>query len=97
MRAREANLHRVAAAAIDAEHEAVVAAGFVGLFVAIPAVAAAGAVFALFALTSAVLLAPAVALTLTWVAWRYGRPAARRTVDGAAPRPASDGEPPRAA
>ena len=74
MKAREEILTKAAAASVDAEREAVHAAAFVALFVAIPAVVAAGAVFVMFALTSLVLLAPAVALTLTWVAWRYARP-----------------------
>lgn len=57
-----------------AEHEARQAAGFVAAFVGVPAVVAAGAALAIFALTALVLLAPLVAGVLTWVAWRYARP-----------------------
>ena len=60
-----------------AEREARRAAAFVAVFVGVPAAVAAGAVLTLFALTSLVLLAPLVAVVLTWVAWRYGRPAPR--------------------
>ncbi len=58
----------------DAEHEARRAAAFVGVFVGVPAVIAAGAVIFLFALVWLVLLAPVIAAVLTLVAWRFGGP-----------------------
>ncbi len=58
-----------------AEREARRAAAFVAGFVGIPAAIAAAAVLALFAITFLVLLAPAAALVLTWIAWRYGKAA----------------------
>ncbi len=57
-----------------AEREAVRGAAFVAGCVLVPAVLAAGTVLTLFALTSAVLLAPAIAGVLTWTAWRYAHP-----------------------
>jgi membrane protein implicated in regulation of membrane protease activity len=57
-----------------AEREARHAAAFVAAFVGVPAVVAAGAALLIFALTSLVLLAPLVAVVLTWAVWRYGRP-----------------------
>ncbi|HEX9049196.1 MAG TPA: hypothetical protein VF841_01565 [Anaeromyxobacter sp.] len=62
------------AASLAAEREARRAAGFVAMFVGVPAAIAAGATIVLSALAAIVLLAPAVALVLTWIAWRYGRP-----------------------
>ena len=56
------------------EREARHAAAFVAMFVGVPAAVAAGAVLFIFALTWLVLLAPLVAVVLTWTAWRYGRP-----------------------
>ena len=86
MTAKEANLERLTAASIDAEREALSAAAFVGLFVAIPVVVATGAVLVMFALTSVVLLGPVLALALTWVAWRYGRPSPHRGALAGLPR-----------
>lgn len=76
MEARQAvlSLSPAEAAALEAEREARRAAAFVAVFVGVPAAIAAGAAILLFALTTLVLLAPAVAGVLTWVAWRYGRP-----------------------
>ena len=59
----------------EAEREARRAAAFVGMFVGVPALIAAGAALVLFALVWLVLLAPVVAGVLTWAAWRFGRPA----------------------
>jgi membrane protein implicated in regulation of membrane protease activity len=61
------------AATIGAEHEARRAAMFVAAFVGVPAAVAAGTTIILSALTAAVLLAPVVAIVLTWVVWRSGR------------------------
>ena len=58
----------------EAEGEARRAAAFVGLFVGVPAIIAAGAALLLFALVWLVLLAPLVAAVLTWVAWRFAKP-----------------------
>jgi len=73
----------------DAEREARRAAAFVVMFVGVPAVIAAGAVFLLFALVWLVLLAPVVAAVLTWVAWRYGRPELRSARAGRGDRAAA--------
>lgn len=70
------------AGAFDAEREARVAAGFVAGFVGVPALAAAGAVLFMYALTALVLLAPLVAVALTWVAWRCNR---RLPAEGSGP------------
>ena len=56
-----------------AEREAAKAAAIVAGLVGVPAVVAAGAVLVLFALTAVVLLAPLVAVLLTWLAWRCNR------------------------
>lgn len=55
------------------QREAGAAAAFVAGVVGVPALVAVGAAVATFALTSAVLLAPLVAIALTVVAWRYNR------------------------
>ncbi len=60
-------------AALEAERESRRAAGFVAMFVGVPAVVAAGTTIVLSALAAIVLLAPVIAGVLTWVAWRYGR------------------------
>jgi hypothetical protein len=52
------------------EREAGSAAAIVAALVAVPALAAVGAVLAMFVVTLAVLVAPAVAIGLAWVAWR---------------------------
>jgi len=57
--------------------EAVRAALTVACFVGMPALAAVGAVIALFALSAAVLVAPLVAAALTWTAWHCNRVPAR--------------------
>ena len=53
--------------------EAIRAALAVAFFVGAPAIAAAGVVLALFALSAVVLLAPLVAIALTWAAWHCNR------------------------
>ncbi len=63
----------LADAARAAEREAVRAASLVAIFVLVPAAVAAMAVLMLFVLSFTVLLAPLVALGLTWVAWRCNR------------------------
>jgi hypothetical protein len=69
----------------DAEGEAIRAAGFVAAFVAVPAVVAASVVLLLFALTWLVLVAPIVAIVLTWAVWRSNRlPAGERREAGVA-------------
>lgn len=57
--------------------EAIRAAVAVACFVGAPALAAAGVVLALFALSAAVLLAPLVAAALTVAAWHFNRVPAR--------------------
>jgi membrane protein implicated in regulation of membrane protease activity len=59
----------------QAERDAIEAAVFVAVFVGAPAVVAVGAVLFMFALTWLVLVAPLVALALTWAAWRSNRSA----------------------
>jgi hypothetical protein len=66
-----------------AEREGRRAAAFVGMFVGVPALIAAGTSLLIFALVWLVLLAPVVAAVLTWVAWRYGRPEPRKAPAGA--------------
>jgi hypothetical protein len=66
-------LTRQQAAGLAVEREARHAAALVAAFVGIPAAVAAGTTIVLSALTAAVLLAPLVAVVLSWVAWRYGR------------------------
>jgi len=61
-----------------AEREARHAAALVATFVGVPAAVAAGTALVVFALAWLVLLGPLVAAVLTWTAWRYGRPEARR-------------------
>ena len=53
----------------EAAEAAIIVAGFVG----VPAAIAAGAVLVLFVLNVVVLLAPVIAIALTWVAWRANR------------------------
>ena len=65
-----------------AEREARHAAGFVAMFVGVPAAVAAGTALLIFALTWLVLIAPLVAAVLTWMAWRYGRPEPRTADPG---------------
>jgi hypothetical protein len=52
------------------QREAGAAAAFVAGLVGIPAFVAVGTLAAVFALTSAALLAPVVAVGLAWLAWR---------------------------
>jgi hypothetical protein len=52
------------------QRDAGAAAAAVAVAVVVPALVAAGAVVSLFVLTSAVLVAPLVAVVLAWVAWR---------------------------
>lgn len=63
----------VSAEAARVEREATRAAAVVAALVAVPAAIAAGAVLVLFALNLAVLLAPVIAIALTWTAWRANR------------------------
>ncbi len=58
--------------------EAFRAAVMVACFVGVPAVAAVGAVLALFALSAAVLVAPLVAAGLTYAVWYGNRAPTRR-------------------
>lgn len=74
-RERTLGLSPVEVASVEAEREARRAAAFVATFVGVPAAIAAGATLLVPALTAIVLLGPVVAGVLTWVAWRYGRPA----------------------
>ncbi len=62
------------------EREARKAAGMVAGFVGVPAIVAAGTVLVTVALASVVLLAPVIAIGLSWLAWRENRrlPAASR-------------------
>jgi preprotein translocase subunit SecE len=66
--------------------EAVRAAVTVACFVGVPALAAVGAVFFLFALSAAVLVAPLVVAALTWTAWYCNRVPARRPSRGGSRR-----------
>lgn len=67
---------------LPTRREALRAAAAVAVFVGVPALAAAGAVLALFALSAAVLAAPFVAGALIWAAWHYNRVPARRPPAG---------------
>jgi hypothetical protein len=69
------------------QREAGAAAAFVAGVVGIPAFVAVGAALTTLALTSAVLLAPLVAIGLAWIAWRYNRVPA----GPAAPQPGGAG------
>jgi hypothetical protein len=55
------------------QREAGAAAAFVAGAVGLPALVAVGAAVTTFALTSAVLLAPLLAVGLAWIAWRFNR------------------------
>lgn len=72
-----AGLPAPAALAWPTRREASRAAAMVACFVGVPALAAVGAVLALFALSAAVLVAPLVAGALTWAAWHANRAPAR--------------------
>ncbi len=55
------------------QREAGEAAAIVAGVVGVPVIVAVGTVLATFILTAAMLLAPAVAIALAWVAWRCNR------------------------
>jgi len=76
MRAQERALplSPVEAASAEVEREARRAAAVVAGLVGVPAAIAAGTALLVSALAAIVLLAPAVAAVLIFVAWRYGRP-----------------------
>jgi hypothetical protein len=76
------------------QREAGAAAAFVAGVVGIPAFIALGAAVTTFALTAAVLLAPAVAVALAGIAWHFNRAPAG---GGAAPTPAPPASAARAA
>lgn len=63
----------LADAALATEREAIRAATLVAIFVLVPAAVAAIAVLVLFVLSLAVVVAPALAVGLTWLAWHCNR------------------------
>jgi sugar phosphate permease len=69
------------------QREAGKAAAIVAAAVGVPVLVAVGAVLATFVLTTAMLLAPAIAIALVWVAWRCNR----REPQGAGAEPTEAG------
>lgn len=63
----------LAGAALATEREAIRAASLVAIFVLVPAAVAAIAVLVLVVLSLAVVIAPALAVGLTWLAWHCNR------------------------